>query len=91
MRFFIDPGDYSPMGGIWFRKLTWSGYDFLDSVRDLAIWRETKEGVKKAGGFTVDIVVAVGKFLIKEKLNGSSPLRFATESAEEPGITGVGE
>ena len=65
---FIDQGGVSPMVGIGFRKLTWRGYDFLDTVRDPAIWRETKEGAKKAGGFTVDILLAVGKALIKQKL-----------------------
>jgi hypothetical protein len=66
---FIDQGGVEPMIGIGFRKLTWGGYDFLDAVRDPKIWRETKEGAKKAGGFTVDILVAVGKALIKQKLH----------------------
>jgi hypothetical protein len=66
---FIDQGGgEGPMVGILFRKLTWAGDDFLDSVRDPVIWHETKEGAKKAGGFTVDLLVALAKGLIKKKL-----------------------
>lgn len=49
-------------------KLTWQGHDFLDSVRDPVIWRETKEGAKKAGGFTIELLVALAKGLIKKKI-----------------------
>jgi hypothetical protein len=70
---FIDQGDGAgPMVGILFRKLTWAGDDFLDSVRDPAIWHETKEGAKKAGGFTVDLLVALAKGLIRKKLQQHS-------------------
>jgi hypothetical protein len=65
---FVDGGDVNVVSGVAFRKLTWSGYDFLDTVRDAAIWRDTKEGAKKAGGFSVDLLVALGKGLIKKKI-----------------------
>ena len=66
---YIDVGGGGkPMEGISFRKLTWAGNDFLDTVRDPAIWHETKEGAKKAGGFSVDLLLALGKGLIKKKI-----------------------
>jgi hypothetical protein len=50
------------------RKLTWAGHDFLDSVRDPKIWRATKERVKEAGGFTMEILVGVAKEIISRNL-----------------------
>ena len=44
-----------------------TGNDCVDTVRDPAIWHETKEGAKKAGGFSVDLLLALGKGLIKKK------------------------
>jgi hypothetical protein len=50
------------------RKLTWAGHDFLDSVRDPKIWRATKDRVKQAGGFTVEILAGVAKEIIAHNL-----------------------
>src|SRR5882724_6545645 len=52
---FIDTGGINAMEGIGFRCLTWAGHDFVDSVRDDAIWHEVKEGAKKAGGFSLEL------------------------------------
>jgi hypothetical protein len=49
-------------------KLTWQGHDFLDTVRDPVIWRETKEGAKKAGGFSLELLAALAKGLVKKKI-----------------------
>lgn len=48
--------------------LTWAGHDLLDSVRDPEIWRQTKEGASKAGGFTVDLLGDLAKGLIKTQV-----------------------
>jgi hypothetical protein len=63
-----SPGSQLACGGISFRRLTWEGHNFLDSVRDPLIWRETKEGAKKAGGFSIDLLVALATGLIKKKI-----------------------
>ena len=49
-------------------RITWSGHDFLDSVRDEEIWEKTKEGAVAAGGFTFDLIKALAKGLIKRKI-----------------------
>ena len=49
-------------------RLTWDGCDFLDSVRDDEIWRQTKDGVTKAGGFSLDLMKALAKGLIKKQI-----------------------
>lgn len=49
-------------------QITWAGHDFLDTIRDPAIWRETKAGAKQAGGFSLDLLKALAKGLIKKKI-----------------------
>jgi hypothetical protein len=43
-------------------KLTWSGYEFLDKIRDPEIWRQTKAGASKVGVWSVAMLgeLAVG-------------------------------
>lgn len=48
--------------------LTWDGHDFLDTIRDPDIWRQTKEGAKKAGGFSLELLGDLAKGLIKKKI-----------------------
>lgn len=50
------------------KRLTYEGHDLLDSIRDPAVWSKTKSGVQAAGGFTFDLVKALGKGLIKKKI-----------------------
>jgi hypothetical protein len=65
---YIDSGGVAPMVGIGFRCLTWAGHNFVDSVRDDVIWHEAKEGAKKAGGFSLELLGALAKGLIKKKI-----------------------
>lgn len=63
----------NPSGQFHFRALTSAGHDFIDSVRDDAIWALTKNGAIAAGGFTLDTLAALGKGLLRkqvEKLTG---------------------
>ena len=48
-------------------SISWTGYDFLDSVRDDGIWAKTKDTARKAGGQTFEILVDVAKALISAK------------------------
>ncbi|WP_244982485.1 DUF2513 domain-containing protein [Croceicoccus marinus] len=62
---------FNPLGAnnIWLSvRLTWDGHDFLDTIRDDEIWRQTKEGVQKAGGFSLDLLKALAKGLVKKKI-----------------------
>lgn len=56
-------------GAVWqIGQITWAGHDFLDTIRDPEIWREAKAGVKQAGGFSLELLKALGKGLIKKKI-----------------------
>lgn len=45
--------------------ITWPGHEFLDLIRDNAIWRKTKAAAKEAGTWSVAnlaaVAVAIGK------------------------------
>jgi hypothetical protein len=64
---FLD-GQREQSGGFVARKLTWAGHDFLDSVRDPRVWGITKDRVKAAGGFTLEILASVAKDIISQNL-----------------------
>lgn len=49
-------------------RLTWSGHEFADSVRDPAIWAQTKRGAEAAGGFTIDLLKDLAKGFIKKQV-----------------------
>ena len=56
--------------GIYFYRLSWDGYDFLDSVRSPDVWDKTKKVAAAAGGFTVDLLVATAKTYLEAKIKG---------------------
>ncbi|MCJ2043501.1 DUF2513 domain-containing protein [Methylobacterium sp. J-078] len=61
------------MDGTWiFRRLTWAGHDFLDTVRDPEVWKRTKSGASKLGGLAFEgiknMATAYAKHVAKERL-----------------------
>jgi len=65
-----SPGGATLGGGVPFRRLSWSGHDFLDSVRSPDVWEKTKQAASAAGGFTVDMLVFAAKTYIEGKMKG---------------------
>ncbi|MDX5595326.1 DUF2513 domain-containing protein [Pseudovibrio sp. SPO723] len=64
---FIEIGSKPGDGTYIIDSITWDGHDFLDSVQDDEIWEKTKEGAKKVGGFTVDLLVGIAKSYLEAK------------------------
>ena len=50
-------------------RITYQGYEYLDSVRDAKIWRNVKEKIAAVGGATFDIIKAVAVEELKKELN----------------------
>jgi hypothetical protein len=71
---FVDsPGSVALTAkGINFRRLSWRGHEFLDTIRNPEVWRETKSGLSKIGGagveFAWEMAKGYAKHLAKEKL-----------------------
>ena len=59
-------------GSIGFRRVSCQGADFLDTVRDPEVWKRTKDGASKMGGWTFGLLKDLGtaylKHVAKERL-----------------------
>ncbi|TAW39328.1 DUF2513 domain-containing protein (plasmid) [Rhizobium leguminosarum] len=62
------PDDECAFDHILPTRLTWSGHDFSETVRDPEIWRKTKEGALSAKGFTLDLLQDLAKGFIKKQI-----------------------
>ena len=51
------------------KRLTWAGHEYLEAIRDPAIWEETKAGAKKVGNFSLDLLAALAKGLVRKKVS----------------------
>jgi hypothetical protein len=72
----VDIGGRGAIGAFMFRRLTYAGHDFLDSVRDDKIWAMTKKGAAAAGGFTMDLLVALAKGLVKKEIEKRTGIKM---------------
>lgn len=48
--------------------LTWAGHEFLDTIRDPEVWRQTKEGAKSAGGVGMELLWDIAKAYARGKV-----------------------
>lgn len=62
----VSSNPFNQIIRVW--RLTWLGHEFLDSIRDPEIWSKTKEGAVASGGFSLEIIGALAKGLVKQKV-----------------------
>ena len=48
--------------------LTWEGYDFADTVRDMGVWSRTKEAGSGLGGFSLKLIGSVAGAIVKKEV-----------------------
>jgi len=54
--------EFKSMGGEFYVKgLTWSGYDFLGSIKDKEVWEQTKAAAKRGGVETLEFFWEIAK------------------------------
>ena len=46
--------------------LTWQGHEYLDTIRDEAVWRKTKAAAKQAGGYSLNVLATVATAIVAE-------------------------
>jgi DNA-binding PadR family transcriptional regulator len=75
---YIDGVDRNLIGVQSFlaQSLTNAGHDFLDSIRDPEIWRQTKERARAVGGFTVELLGELAKGLLKTQIKKHTGVEF---------------
>lgn len=50
-------------------RMTFAGYDYLDSIRDESVWNEVKKKIASVGGsVSLDIAKELGVMLLKQHL-----------------------
>ena len=72
----LECSDSQPMVGIMFRRLSWTGHDFVDSIRDDEIWRKTKKGAEATGSFTFELLSDLAKGFIKTKIQEHTGIKL---------------
>lgn len=61
----------TPMGGFtlfFITRITTQGHDFLDALRNEKVWNQVKEKTLSVGGYTLSLLVDLGKEYIKNEL-----------------------
>lgn len=65
----VTAGYTSPHGRRWIAvRLTWGGHEYLERMRDPAIWRQTKKAMGKAGAWSLETMGTVAKAIIMTRL-----------------------
>lgn len=74
IRLLIEAGLVSGVPGVgrcdpdWFAlRLSWQGYDYVDSIRDPAIWRLAKSAAGRTGSWSLETLGAVAKAAVLAK------------------------
>lgn len=63
--------DAVSLGGAYFLQgLTWAGHDFLDTIRDPEVWKRTKDGASKVGGWSFGLLKDLATAYIKGEAKG---------------------
>ncbi len=68
---FIEHKDWQPYPrGVKIRlgwRITWTGHEFLEAVRDPEIWRRTKAGAEKLGSWSIMLLADMAAGYIRAK------------------------
>jgi len=76
--FIRELGSKPSRYGLNYGGLSWEGHEFLDSVRDDAIWRNTRTAVSAVGGFTFDLVKDMAKAFLKAEFTRHTGLDLSS-------------
>lgn len=66
----LDVAGVTLGGGYHIQGLTWEGHDFLDTIRDPEVWKRTKEGATKVGGWSFGLLKDLATAYIKSEAKG---------------------
>lgn len=66
---FLEAVDFSSFDGYEWQpqRLTYAGHEFLDTIRDPEIWQNAKEGARKVGAASVQLIWQIATAYAKAK------------------------
>jgi hypothetical protein len=70
------PGSEPEEEHLAIRELTFAGHEFLDTVRDEKVWAAVKSGSKSIGSASLETLMAVGKGLVKKKIEDHTGIKL---------------
>lgn len=65
---FLDTDKMDLAGNILIKSITYNGHIFLDNIRDVNIWKETKSKISKIASVSLPIIQQVAGSIISKKL-----------------------
>ena len=72
----VEGRGFNMSGELLFRGITWSGHEFIGTIRDREIWQKTKEAAKKGGTEAIEFVWEIAKAIGKNELKKRTGLEF---------------
>jgi hypothetical protein len=75
---FLESGDRTKSSLVTDRlRITFSGHDYIDAIRNEGIWAETKNAVVETGGSaTVEIVKSLAVGFLKKKISTHTGIKL---------------
>ncbi|EJA0843158.1 DUF2513 domain-containing protein, partial [Listeria monocytogenes] len=52
-------------------KITWSGHQFLDNIRDDEVWKKTKKTVSKFSSVSVSLLSTISSNVLSQLIKNS--------------------
>ena len=57
-------------------RLTMAGHEYLDAIRDDEVWRRTQDGAGAVGSFSLEMLGALARGFVREKLRKHTGLEI---------------
>lgn len=61
----------SEINALFVSKITWSGHQFLDNIRDDEVWKKTKKTVSKFSSVSVSILSTISSNVLSQLIKNS--------------------
>ncbi|EDO0799378.1 DUF2513 domain-containing protein, partial [Listeria monocytogenes] len=61
----------SEINTLFVSKITWSGHQFLDNIRDDEVWKKTKKTVSKFSSVSVSLLSTISSNVLSQLIKNS--------------------
>ncbi|EAG0857908.1 DUF2513 domain-containing protein [Listeria monocytogenes] len=61
----------SEINALFVSKITWSGHQFLDNIRDDEVWKRTKKTVSKFSSVSVSLLSTIASNILSQLIKHS--------------------
>ncbi len=72
----VSDSDDPDMTHVLPKRITWEGYEYIESIRDPELWRQTKAGANVVRSWSFDTLKKIGSGLIKKKIEEHTGIKL---------------